>query len=299
MRKFLFDALIECAKKDKKMMLITSDLGFGAIEKYQELFPEQLINVGVAEQSMIGIATGLAETGFNVYCYSISNFSFIRPWEFIRNGPIGHNLNVKIIGMGAGIDYSHDGLTHYSFDDLSLSLPFQNINVITPSYGKSCFSHVITNHSYKGPLFYRLKRNSEDELNNSVKEKINYPAEKSKIIFFCLGDSYKRAMDVIEQLPLDLALNSKIVLIENTSSLKSNKSILDLHDSQKVVVVENHISYGGLASRISLTLHELNKKNSIYLDGLNPTITEKVGSEEFLQKKLRKNITSLINEIVG
>lgn len=298
MRKFLFDALVECAKEDKKTMLITSDLGFGAIEKYQELFPEQLINVGVAEQSMIGIATGLAEAGFNVYCYSISNFSFIRPWEFIRNGPIGHNVNVKIIGMGAGVDYSHDGLTHYSYDDLSLSLPFQNIKVITPSYGKSCFSHVKENHPHNGPIFYRLVRNSEDELNDSVRVKIDYPVEKSKIIFFCLGDTYKRAMDVIEQLPLELALNSKIVLIENTSGLKLNQIIFELLDSQKIVVVENHISFGGLASRISLIMHELKKTNSLYLDGLNPKITEKVGSHEFMQKKLRKNITSLVNEII-
>ena len=74
MRKQFFDSLVKCAENDPKTFLITSDLCFGAIEEYVDRFPNQFLNIGVAEQSMIGAATGLAEAGFNVYCYSISNF---------------------------------------------------------------------------------------------------------------------------------------------------------------------------------------------------------------------------------
>lgn len=297
MRKQFFDSLIRCAESDPKTFLITSDLGFGAIEEYVDRFPNQFLNIGVAEQSMIGAATGLAEAGFNVYCYSISNFSFIRPWEFIRNGPLAHNLNVKIIGMGAGVDYSTDGLSHYSFDDLSLSLPFLNLKVITPATGKSCEEYVKLLHNEKGTIFYRLSRSSllglpEVVTNNLLEKRI-----ESEVVIACLGTSYSRGMQILEALA-KRSIDASILVIEDTSSKSIKEKMSKITNKYKIVVVEDHVSSGGLASRISLELFNARKYPKLICDGLKPHFTGEVGDLEFMQNKLRRNLQEIIAEII-
>src|SRR5688500_19649428 len=80
-----------------------------AMEPFRERFPERFINVGVAEQNLIGLTTGLAEAGFRPYAYSIATFAALRPFEFIRNGPVLHRLTVLVVGMGLGFGYGHAG----------------------------------------------------------------------------------------------------------------------------------------------------------------------------------------------
>ena len=96
MRKVFVSTLIELAAQDSRIILVTGDLGFMALEPFAESYPERFINVGVAEQNMVGIATGLAEAGFIPYIYSINPFAVLRPYEFIRNGPIYHQLPMRI-----------------------------------------------------------------------------------------------------------------------------------------------------------------------------------------------------------
>ena len=297
MRKQFFDSLVKCAENDPKTFLITSDLGFGAIEEYVDRFPNQFLNIGVAEQSMIGAATGLAEAGFNVYCYSISNFSFIRPWEFIRNGPLAHNLNVKIVGMGAGVDYSTDGLSHYSFDDLSLSLPFLNLKVITPATGKSCEEYVRSLHKEEGTIFYRLSRSSQMNLPQLVENILFEKRTEAKVVVVCLGTSYLRGMEIIEELA-KRSIEGSILVIEDTSAKSIKEKISTITSKCKIVVVEDHVSSGGLASRISLELFNSQKNPKLICDGLNPHFTGEVGDLEFMQNKLRRNLHEIIGAII-
>lgn len=297
MRKQFFDSLVKCAENDPKTFLITSDLGFGAIEEYVDRFPNQFLNIGVAEQSMIGAATGLAEAGFNVYCYSISNFSFIRPWEFIRNGPLAHNLNVKIVGMGAGVDYSTDGLSHYSFDDLSLSLPFLNLKVITPATGKSCEEYVRSLHKEVGTIFYRLSRSSQMNLPQLVENNLFEKRTEDEVVIACLGTSYLRGMQILEALA-KRSIESSILVIEDTSSKSVKEKMNDISSKHKIVVVEDHISSGGLASRISMELFSARKYPKLICDGLIPHFTGQVGDLEFMQNKLRRSVQELVDEII-
>jgi len=297
MRKQFFDSLIKCAENDPKTFLITSDLGFGAIEEYVDRFPNQFLNIGVAEQSMIGAATGLAEAGFNVYCYSISNFSFIRPWEFIRNGPLAHNLNVKIVGMGAGVDYSTDGLSHYSFDDLSLSLPFLNLKVITPATGKSCEEYVRSLHKEVGTIFYRLSRSSQMNFPQLVENNLFEKRTEAEVVIACLGTSYLRGMQILEALA-KRSIEGSILVIEDTSSNSIKEKMNTISSKNKIVVVEDHISSGGLASRISLELFSARKYPQLICDGLIPHFTGQVGDLEFMQNKLRRSVQELVDEVI-
>ena len=112
MRQAFIAELVACAARDPRVMLLTADLGFMVVEPFARAFPDRFVNVGVAEQNMIGIATGLAEAGFTPFCYSIAAFATQRPYEFIRNGPVAHGLPVRIVGIGGGFDYGSAGATH-------------------------------------------------------------------------------------------------------------------------------------------------------------------------------------------
>ena len=89
--------LEERARENEKLILLVGDIGFGVFENFKSQFPDRYINMGIAEQNMVGTATGLAEAGFIPFVYSIAPFAIIRPFEFIKNGPALHNLPVKII----------------------------------------------------------------------------------------------------------------------------------------------------------------------------------------------------------
>ena len=100
MRKAFVETLTELAARDPRILLLTADLGYLALEPFAEAYPGRFFNVGVAEQNMVGLATGLAEAGFIPFVYSINPFAVLRPYEFIRNGPIQHRLPVRIVGVG-------------------------------------------------------------------------------------------------------------------------------------------------------------------------------------------------------
>src|SRR5260221_12255238 len=112
MRAAFASTVTELAARDPRILLLTADLGYMALEPFAHKFPDRFFNVGVAEQNMVGLATGLAEAGFVPFVYSIVTFATLRPYEFIRNGPIQHRLPVRIVGVGGGVEDGTNGLSH-------------------------------------------------------------------------------------------------------------------------------------------------------------------------------------------
>jgi transketolase len=103
-----------------------------ALEEFRDQLPQQYLNVGVAEQNMLAMAAGLALSGKKVYAYSIIPFATMRPFEFVRNDICYQNLNVKIIGIGAGFSYSLYGSTHHGIEDIAIMRSLPNMTVVCP-----------------------------------------------------------------------------------------------------------------------------------------------------------------------
>ena len=106
LRRAFIRTLVDLAKDDERIVLMTGDLGYTVVEPFAERFPTRFFNVGVAEQNLLGLATGLAESGFIPFVYSMTTFVVLRAYEFIRNGPIAHGLPVRIVGIGGGFEYA-------------------------------------------------------------------------------------------------------------------------------------------------------------------------------------------------
>jgi transketolase len=148
--------LVAVAREDQRVVLLTGDLGFAVLEPFAEEFPDRFFNVGVAEQNMIGLATGLADAGFIPFAYSIATFASMRPYEFLRNGPALHELPVRLVGMGAGLDYGHNGVTHYALEDVAIMRAQPAVTVVTPADADQARAALRATLDQRGPVYYRL-----------------------------------------------------------------------------------------------------------------------------------------------
>jgi transketolase len=154
------DELSHLASEDGRIVLLTGDLGFTVLEGFAERFPDRFFNVGVAEQNMIGLATGLGDAGFIPYAYSIAAFATLRPYEFIRNGPVLHNLPVRILGIGGGLDYGHNGVSHYALEDVALMRAQPNLTVVAPADAAQARRALRAVHAVDGPAYLRVAKAS-------------------------------------------------------------------------------------------------------------------------------------------
>ena len=161
MRRAFVDALVQVAKDDPSIVLLTGDLGYTVLEPFAERFPDRFFNVGVAEQNMMGLSTGLAASGYKPYVYSIATFASMRPYEFFRNGPVLHELPVRLVGVGGGLDYGHNGPTHHALEDVGMMRLQPGLAIVAPADPAQTRSAVVATADLPGPMYLRLGKDSE------------------------------------------------------------------------------------------------------------------------------------------
>lgn len=156
LRKFFFDTLIDLAKKDKDIIFLTGDLGYSFFEPFQEKFPKQFINCGIMEQSMVGIAAGLALSGKKPYCYSTEPFLLYRALEQIRSDVSYQNLNVKFVGVSISgfVGFSHNLEGKENADDLLKNFP--NMKRYYPKTEKEVKKSLLEIYKSNNPIYIKL-----------------------------------------------------------------------------------------------------------------------------------------------
>ena len=132
MRDVFIKTLLEMAKEDPSIILVTGDLGFGVFNEFRKVLPNQFLNAGVAEQNMTGLATGMALEGFKVFTYSIANFPILRCLEQVRNDACYHQANVNIVAIGGGFSYGSLGFSHHATEDIAIMRSLPEISVFAP-----------------------------------------------------------------------------------------------------------------------------------------------------------------------
>lgn len=156
MRRDFAEKLHNAMKSDTRIFLITADLGYGILNDIRRDFPDRAINVGSSEMLMVGIAVGLAQSGYIPICYSITPFLLYRPFELIRNYMNYEKANIKLAGSGRGSDYAHDGISHWAGDDMTIMSALQNIQLYKP---KILTDSVFTEFMYNNkPSYINLSR---------------------------------------------------------------------------------------------------------------------------------------------
>jgi len=161
MRRAFIDSLLELAAHDDSIILLTGDLGYTVVEPFVEAHPDRFFNVGVAEQNMVGVATGLASGGYCPFVYSIATFASMRAYEFIRNGPVLHELPVRIVGVGDGFDYGPNGPTHYPLEDIGLMRLQPGLSIVAPADGEQTRAAMEALAEHPGPAYIKLAKHAD------------------------------------------------------------------------------------------------------------------------------------------
>jgi transketolase len=157
-RQAFVDTLHELAAEDERVWLLTGDLGYSVLEGFAARFPQRFVNVGVAEQNLVGIAAGLALDGKVVFVYSIANFPTLRCLEQVRNDVCYHRANVKIAAVGGGLTYGVHGYTHHAVEDLAIMRSLPHLALLAP--GDPVEARLATRAAavWPGPAYLRLGR---------------------------------------------------------------------------------------------------------------------------------------------
>jgi transketolase len=156
MRDDFIAELADLAAQDERVVLLTGDLGYMVLDVFSSRFPDRFFNVGVAEQNMVGMATGLAEAGYVPFVYSIATFASLRPYEFIRNGPVLHELPVRVVGVGGGFDYGFNGITHFALEDYAVMRTQPGLTVVSPADSPQARAAVHATRELPGPIYFRI-----------------------------------------------------------------------------------------------------------------------------------------------
>lgn len=251
MRKAFVESLVEAARRDPRILLLTADLGYAALEPFAGEFPDRFFNVGVAEQNMVAMATGLAEAGYVPFCYSIVCFATLRPYEFIRNGPVVHQLPVRIVGMGGGMDYSTNGVSHYGIEDVGVMRVLPQLAIYTPADAGQTRNLVAATASLPGPAYYRLGKDDSlvvpglgGRFTLGCPELVRTGGE---VLFLTMGGIAAEAVHAADRLR-EAGLEAGVAVVSTMQPADHDRLAELIRGYRTVITVEAHYQVGGIGS---------------------------------------------------
>ncbi len=254
MRSTFIETLTDLAVTDPRIILMVGDLGYKVVEPFVERFPERFFNMGVAEQNMVGVATGMAEAGYIPFVYSIAPFVTLRPYEFIRNGPVAHNLPIRIVGVGGGFEYGAAGSTHYGLEDVGVFRLLPGMTIIAPADYEQARAALRQTWDLSGPIYYRLGKddtNSVPDLNGRFElGKIQKIRHGSDLIIFSMGSISLNVAKAVDQLSeQSISCATAVLSSISPAPIEELKNIISKFSI--AVSVEAHNVSGGIGSLIS------------------------------------------------
>lgn len=284
MRSAFAQALLDLAADDERVVLLTGDLGFAVLEPFAERYPDRFWNAGVAEQNMVGLATGLADAGYTPYVYSIATFASMRGYEFIRNGPILHQLPVRVVGVGGGMDYGHNGVTHYALEDAGIMRVQPGITVIAPADPEQTRAALPAIQDLPGPAYLRLGKESDPVPGLDGRFALGRPeriGHGTDVALIALGGMGATAVATAEALAAH-GVGASVHIVSTLAPAPGDHLAEALADTALAITIEAHYVNGALGSHVAETIAERNLPTRLIRAGLRVMPTGDTGSRPHL-----------------
>ncbi len=253
MRNAFINTIIDSCKTREDVFIISGDAGLGVFDEFKEKRAERFLNLGVAEQNMISFSAGLAMTGFKVYVYNIIPFVLYRCYEQVRNDICYQELPVTLVGIGSGITYSPQGMTHYSVEDLGIAQTLPNIKVfspIDPIEAKLAAQYSLSSAS---PVYVRLAKRGEPNIHKNENFDITEPqliedGEDIAVIFHgSIGLEVLKAGELLKK----EGIFPKLISVPMVMPINTEKLFSMLQHLKYVITVEEHFLNSGMGSMLS------------------------------------------------
>jgi transketolase len=301
MRDVFVKALTRIAEERPEVMLLTADLGFGVLDDFAARFPAQFLNVGIAEQNMTGLATGLALEGHIVFTYSLGNFPTLRCLEQIRNDACYHRANVKIVTVGGGMSYGAVGASHHATEDLAILRALPDTTVICPGDLWEVEQATRDMLDRPGVTYFRLDKSAappshrHDEVFSlgRMRRIVDGPDATLIATGGILGEVMKAAVI--------LRLHGICIRVLSCHTVKplDVDSIMDAsRQTGGIVTVEEHTVDGGLGGAIAEALLEAGGRPGFFARvGLRSGFSSIVGSQQYLRHAYGLDAESIVKAV--
>jgi transketolase len=271
---------------NSSVVVLDADLSASTqTNKFGGKYPSRFINVGCAEQNLMGVAAGLATAGKIPFASTYAIFS-MRAWEQIRNTIAHDKLSVKIAVSHAGLTNGSDGASHQSLEDIALMRVIPNMSVIVPCDAVETVSAVIFETSRKGPAYIRLNRSKtpvifNDNYNFKFGEAVKL-TEGDDLAIFATGTMVHKALKASEILKKE-KINARVINIHTLKPLDEKTIIKTAQETGAVISVEEHSIFGGLGGAIAEVLGE-HYPVPMKIIGVRDVFGESGEYEELLEK---------------
>lgn len=305
MRDTFVRTLIEEAKKNKNIELITGDLGFGVLKPYYEALPDQFTNAGIAEQNMTTMAAGMALEGKIVFTYSIGNFPTLRCLEQIRNDCAYHNANVKIVCVGGGFVYGSLGMSHQATEDIAVLRALPDVTVVCPGDLVEAEEATRAIASMPGTCYLRLGRGGEKRVHGQIEHfeigkaiKIREDVGKGRIAVFSTGAILDDTTEACAKLVAD-GYGIYQYSFPTVKPIDKEVIIKCAEECDFIVTVEEHNIIGGFGGAVAEVMAELSSKAKLVRIGLNDLYCTRVGNQKYLRAQYGMNTEAIVDRIKG
>lgn len=255
-RKVICDTLVDIAKYDKDVMVLTSDSrGSASMSEFAELYPEQFVEVGIAEQNLVSIASGLAACGKKTYVASPACFLSMRSIEQIKVDVAYSKNNVKLIGISGGVSYGALGMTHHSLQDIAVTRAIPGIQVLLPADRYETKKMIQELYKSDVPAYIRIGRNPVEDVyeNEDFDFKIGKANELhngNDITVIATGETVRIALDAAIELEKH-GIRCRVINMHTIKPLDEKAIIKSAKETKGIITIEEHSIYGGLGAAVS------------------------------------------------
>jgi transketolase len=255
-RQVISETLLNLAKDNRDILVLTSDSrGSASMVDFGKELPNQIVEVGIAEQNLVGIAAGLAASGKKPFVASPACFLSMRSIEQIKVDVAYSNTNVKLIGISGGVSYGALGMSHHSLQDLAVTRAIPGLDVMMPADRHEAKKMIEALVKYDRPVYLRIGRNPVQDSYASD----DYPFEIGKavtmndgkdITIIATGETVRIALDTADALKHE-GISCRVLNIHTIKPLDEGAIIKAAHETGGIITIEEHSIYGGLGSAVA------------------------------------------------
>ena len=301
MRDGFIRTVLELAKADRNIELVTGDLGFGVLKPFWEAVPDQFVNAGIAEQNMTSMAAGMALEGKTVFTYSIGNFPTLRCLEQIRNDCAYHGANVNIVCVGGGFVYGSLGMSHHATEDLAVMRSLPDVAVFAPADKVEAAAVAKAAADYPGTCYIRLGRGGEKIARETIE---NFQVGKavpvrkgSRVAIFSTGDIYGEVAEAVEILAQS-GIAPTVYTFPTVKPLDEETVKACARSHELVVTCEEHNILGGLGTAVAEVMAEHPAGAKLLRLGIEGSYCTAVGDQKYLRRLYGLNGDAIAQRIL-
>jgi transketolase len=281
------DTLLSLARQDRDILVVTGDSrGSGKLTRFGEALPAQIVEVGIAEQNLVGLSAGLASAGKKTFAVSPACFLTARSLEQIKNDVAYSNNPVKLVGISAGVSYGALGSTHHSLHDLAVLQAFNNIDIVVPADNFETREAILAAVNYPRPIYLRFGKRSMYDLHapGTVFRigKAIVLQTGSEVNFLATGETVAPAWMACQLLEAQ-GISAGVVSLHTLKPLDTEAVLSAAKAAPCLVTVEEHSVYGGLGSSVAALLMQMGVTPRLKIVGF-PDETTVTGSQSEIFK---------------